>query len=489
MKTGLRKVVASKAKNLRAQAQPKVVDEVPAGAPQGQPSGQAPKPPAGGGGGPSAFPSAPAPGDKEKEEEKPEEGKDVEKLEESIEKLSDGQESMVKAIEDMKKIVEKALLGKTDSEEGFEDLKEEDKKEEEEAFSAEEFGVDPESLIVSKEEKMAKSLREARKERLQKQAAAAEGPSDTLSEELGEDKAKKKTFKPSAPAPTITKVKKSEVPEMLKLANLVMELNEDSSKWVVLQAAEEGPETPLYEIEMTEENKENFATEEFAEKIFKEMENAGVEKTLAKLNAKKIEAQDVTVTVPVPEATSTEPAEAGSAPEQAEEEKTQEKPDDYKRRFARAFRLSLSAMNKNLTDTNPLKFSLFAALDNFGLDASDLKNAIEAAFSMGAAPHFEEALAQTEKYLEMSDEGFVEAESTIGELETKIPELAPTAEPKNELSEKAIAARVRAKKASLLLSTQSDSDPSDKAQRLFEALPKPKLAHIRNLVEENDLGR
>ena len=134
-------------------------------------------------------------------------------------------------------------------------------------------------------------------------------------------------------------------------------------------------------------------------------------------------------------------------------------------------------MDKNLVQ-NPLKGAFYEALTDVGLDEKTAMNVIESAFINGAVDHIETALAQTDKYLEMSDEALVETEATIGDLRTKLPEFEGAEEIAPVLSNKAELMRKRAAKASIPLSTESASDPTDRVVALFDALPKPKLAGI-----------
>lgn len=446
----LRKKVASKARKIiKAQEEkeapvPKITDEGPTGL--GEPKAK-----------PPAVPAEPDVGKEDVEEEVKEELKKEKKEEATLDTIKDVLETIVEALEDQKKVLEKSLLGKTEEEEDFDEFKEKEDLEGEEEFTPEEFGINPEELIVSREEKMtAAKRRQKRKARLYKHAKKAR----TLSEEFEEDKAKKKTFKPSAPAPSITKVKSDETPTMFKLAELALELNDSKDKWTVLKASEEG-ETPIYEINKKEE--ENFATEDFANKIFENMKENGVEATLKSYGAEEFKGIERKKEV---------------EPIQDEEEK--KTIGDYKRQFNRAFRLAISAMDKNLIQ-NPLKGAFYDMLTDVGLDDKTAKNVIEAAFAKGAIDHIETALAQTDKYLDMSDEALVETESTIGDLRTKAPEFEGgegVEEDTPEFSSRAEAMRKRAAKASLPISTESASDPTDRVAILFDALPKPKLSGI-----------
>jgi len=181
-----------------------------------------------------------------------------------------------------------------------------------------------------------------------------------------------------------------------------------------------------------------------------------------------------------------EEAPAEEAPEEVApaEESTDDEPTeataslaDVQRRFIRAFRLALSAQQKNLTD-NPLKAAWYETLA--GLDIPNAEKVIEATFARAAAEHFEVALLKTAEFLGMSDEAFVEMESQIGELNTQPPKTA-SEEEADERHQKSAALRARAHNASLPLSTASDADPTNFASQIESALPKPKLHGVSRL--------
>lgn len=148
---------------------------------------------------------------------------------------------------------------------------------------------------------------------------------------------------------------------------------------------------------------------------------------------------------------------------------------DYKRRFVRAFRLALSAQQKNLAD-NPLKASWYETLVEFNVP--DPEKVIEATFARAAAEHFEVALAKTAEYLGMGDESFVELEAQIGELGTMPPVVTASAEldRNEELKIRANALRARAHRASLPIT--SATAVQEHAERLSDVLPKPQLHGI-----------
>ncbi len=448
----LRKKVATKARKvIRAQEDksapiPKITDEGPTGV--GEPKEK-----------PPVAPVEPGVDKGEVEEEVKKEIKEEKEEEATLDTIKDVLETIVEALEDQKHVLEKSLLGETEEEEDFKKFKDDEDLNSEEDFTPEEFGINPEELITSREENMtANKRRKARKTRLYKSAKKAR----TLSDEFEEEKAKKKTFKPSAPAPSITKVKSDETPGMFKLAQLALELNDAKNKWTVLLTADDGSEKPIYEINKT--NEENFDTEDFGNKIFENMKEDGVEPTLEAYGAEEI--SDIKKNEVLP----------------TEDEEEKKSINDYKRQFNRAFRLAISAMDKNLVQ-NPLKGAFYNVLTDMDIDVVTAKNIIEAAFSKGAIDHIETALAETDKYLEMSDEALIETESAIGDLRIKNVDVEQdfAQEEVNTFSSKATEMRKRASKASIPISTDSVSDPTDQTQILFDVLPKPKLAGISKL--------
>lgn len=514
----LREVVAKKASRVIAQV---AAPAVPAPATPGVPAVPAPKPPA-------AAPAAPAPGipgvkpkDQEAEAEaesdvKREKKKELklEDIGEKLDKLSDTMNTLADALSDQKKMIEKSLdIEDPEHQDALKSLQDEDKdKLNDSKYSAEEFGVDPEKLVVSKKENgmSVKNLRNERKARLYskvpkqevKEAAKEElKPSETIREQFQEDKMKKKTFSPEAPKPEITKVKPSEVPEMYKIA---MELNADGTQWTVLRAAEEGKEEPIYTIDKNDDPK--FAEEEFANKIFEDAKVSGLEAALTKVNAKVFKAELMPPEKPGnPDKKVDEKKEKFEKKDEKKDEKDEKKhlfekkdekpglhldkkdevkkdeapakpsfsPGDFKRRFSRAFRLALSAMQKNLL-RNPLKGALYDTLvSQMNFDPSEATNVIEASFAKAAAEHFEVALTKAEDYMEMNDEAFVEAESTIGELDSKVPAVTASVQHRGDK-----ALMERAANNSLPFSTATEEDLTDKLSILSSVLPKPKL--LRN---------
>lgn len=400
------------------------------------------------------VPALPGDGGEGVEEENLEEGAEekkeveLEDVAESLDEVKDSLADVVEALEDQKDILEGVVTDTT--KENFDDFKDDTEEIEEEDLSPEEFGLDVDELILSKKESGMKSLREARKDRLAR----------TMKDEFDEPASTKKKFDPINPTAPITTVKKSEIPDMLKVA---LVLNDAKNAWTVVDASQN--DKPLYTIACDEKT----ATEAFAKQVILDLNKLGMTPALKKYKATAVET-----------ALTEKKAEEKVAEEKvAEEKKVDEKTaktamSEYKRRFDRAFRLALTAMHKNLTKSNPLKASMFEALEAYGIKEQDASRLIEAAFAIGAVPHFETALSETDKYLDMSDEAFVETESAIGDMVVKPVDIDNTP----AISEKAKALQMRAAKASVPVTTASASDPTDRMSQLDGVLPRPKLAGI-----------
>jgi len=367
----------------------------------------------------------------ELEEEESEEKKEKEgSVEERLEKVEETLEVIVDALSDQKQILEQVIMGETPKD--LEEYKEE-KEDTEKEKTSDDFGL---------EETAMSNLRAKRKARL---AKAKVRKARTLRDEFKE---KSKTYKPFSPPVEITKMKKDIVPSMFKLADLSFKYQKNPPSWQVL----DGQDKPVYVIYNTAGmDPKKFASKNFAVGLIKRMKQDGVHPVLAELDAKRIGDTDKTDDTVYKQALT-----------------------DMKRRFLRAFRLALTAMNKNLVKPNPLKAALFQTLDDLGID--EPQKIVEYAFSKAHNAHFETAIAQAEKYMEMSDEAFVEAENMIDAAETPVPTTAP--EVKSGIEAEAM--RKRASANSLVLSTQTDKSVDDSlAARLRSALPVPKLWSVK----------
>lgn len=524
----LRSRVAKKAANFvrTAQQAPAPVPPPPPGAgappPPGAPKPGGPVTPGAPGGAPMppAAPPAPGPRDmaeqnvqKKIEDEKRQE-QQVTKLQETVDKSTQTLETLVDAVVQLKQVVEKGVLGEPDMEDKFEELREEKKEEKDRKKSPEEFGLDEKNLIVSKEERMATEakgdLRQARKERLASELKYHGEGYDPKGLEFEEGGQENKKYEQKVPAPVITKVKKDEIPDLFK--TVAMDLSDDESKWTVVNKT---TEEALYVIPRTEANAEGFETEAFAKAVIADMRKLGLEDAMKKHEAMPMPLLDKVLDKKEgpgpgvkdgPKSDITEKLKLKKdddakglpplkllkkeGPEKGEKE---DKPKDlppmmgndqmeannFQRRFMRAFRLALSEQQKNLID-NPMKAAWYQILTS--LNVAEPARVIEAAFSRSALDQFEVAIARTEEYLKMNDESFISMEAAIGDLKTTAPDESDVDAPLPAAASKAL--RERAKRASLVLSTASEADATDRSSAIASALPTPKLAGISRLAKQ-----
>lgn len=452
--------------------------------------------------------------------QKKEQEQKIKDLDDKVDGISDQMEGLTKSINKLVNIMQKDTGAPTDFENKFEELKE---KEEDGEMSSNEFGVTTnERLITSKEgqEMSVEKLRKARKDRLQAKEL-----------EFHEKNPPNKKYKQQVPPPQMGKIKSE--PEdwgqyRLKAADMAMDLNASGNEWSVVN---KHTDQVFYVIRPTEDTQERFASEDFAHEVIADVRELGVEKAMEKWSAlpfedmkkekeekkddekpkimKKLldkkkeekkpmlpkkddesmdeEACGMKATAdeeePVAEEeVAEEPAEEAApieepAPVEEPQVQASENRNDFRRRFTRAFRLALSAQQKNIIE-NPLKAAFFDILDSMNIENAE--NLIEAAFSRAASEHFEVAMAKTAEYLEMGDESFVELENQIGELSTR-PPATEEEYVDSERKEHAAAMRARASRMSLPLVSDSDHAPADKFESLKLALPKPKLHGLKNL--------
>lgn len=517
--SGVRKKVATKTKGFIRKAQqapapapqggpamPKVNDPgAPAGgAPGGAPP--APKPPAGGpGGGAPAAPPAPKDPAADVDHMKREEAK-MEKLTESVDKLEDKLDTLADALIEMKD----ALLGDSKKDK-FDEIKEED--DDVDDVSSDEFGIDKDNLVLSnkKEAEMptAEELRAARKQRLAKGKKKAE----ELTFEM--DEAPNKKYKQQVPSPTITKLKKA--PEdwgQYRMSAMSLDLNASGDTWSLVNM-ETGE--VYYTIASNEDTAENFATEEFAQAIIKDMHELGVDAAMGKHAAlpfekedkpcdgpdklrmkkrdkkpmpfrkekkeEKEEKEDVDDAddMPVKMGAAEDPVEQAVGEEPEVEEADVEESEgitasDYHRRFMRAFRLALTAQGKNLIE-NPLKAAIYHVLAELNVDNPGAW--VESIYAQAADDHFEVALSKTDEYLELSDEALIETESMVGDMGVSEPvaEDDDDADSLRPVGRKAEELKRRARASSMPFSSAT-THQTDRFSEINSALPTPKLAGI-----------
>ena len=480
-----------------------------------------PMPPAAPGGKPP-VPGAPLP-PKSKDEIEQEVERDIRQKKEQEQKLkdlddkvtgiSDQMEGLTKSINKMVNIMQKDTGEPTDFENKFEELKEQD---EDGEMSSNEFGVTTnERLITSKEgQKMSvEKLRKARQARLQ----AAEL-------EFHEKNPPNKKYKQQVPPPQMGKIKSE--PEdwgqyRLNAADMAMDLNASGDEWAVVN---KHTDQVFYVLQPTAATAERFGSEAFAKEVIADVRELGIAKAMEKWSAlpfedMKKDKEDGDCGKPnlmkklldkkeekkpmlpkkdlMPKKDDDEGMEEDACGHSAtaDEEETEvvaapvavapvdaevtasENPNDFRRRFARAFRLALSAQQKNVVE-NPLKAAWFEMLSE--LDIENPEKIIEATFTRAAAEHFEVAMAKTAEYLAMGDESFVELENQIGELHTR-PPMTEDTYVTNERHEHASSLRARASRSSLPVVTASDHAPADKFESLQIALPKPRLHGLTKL--------
>lgn len=530
----LRSKVAKKTANFMRVAQQPPAPPLPDAAPGGAaPAPRAPARPAPAPGVPGAPPplAAPLPPpspvdklDKQVEQNKMQEVK-LDKVEQAVTKNNEQMESLVDAIVDMKQVMETTLLGEPGMDDKLRKLKE---KQKENQQTSDEFGLDKDNLIVSKEEgNMATAAIELRQARKQRLASDLKHRPEKYSPEglkFEDAEPENKKYKQDVPAPQITKVKKDETPDLFRIA---LDLSDDESKWSVV---DKQTEQVLFEISKTEENAEGFNTEAFARAVIADMKALGIKSALQKHGAvpmlPMLDKDDLKDGPgpkglglgpkgpggPLPDKKLDGPKDLDKKPglgikpdkdklldlkivkkdlpmkddlkDELKKEESSEQPidlvspqakqaeQDIRRRFMRAFRLALSAQQKNLID-NPLKAAWFTTLSSMGVENPQL--VIESTFTNAALDQFEVALQKADEYLNMNDEAFIETESTIGDFRTSVPEVEPVV-PATRQS--ALAMQERAKRASMVVSTASDSESTDRSAAIAQALPMPKLAGI-----------
>ena len=393
--------------------------------------------------------------DAEELEEIEDEGDDndtLESIEEAVEELGETLETVVDALEDQKEVLETTLLDGEVMENKFDDFKDEELEDMEEEFSEEEFGISTEGCDEEEDIKMKSGNLRSRREARLKTAQ-----SKTLSDEFNKPASDKKKYNPIQDTPKITTVKKDEIPEMYKLAELSFERKDDNSAWMVLNAKDEA----VFVIPRGNIDGKVFSNDKFANKIIKEMDKHGVLRVLKAYKAKRIVKAKTKAKV------DTKTAKAMT--------------NDIRRRFIRAVRLSLTAMNKNLIKNNPLKGALFEMLTDVGV--ADPMRVIEATFARAGTEHFEVAIAQAEKFMDMTDEAFVEYESQVGESSVNMPPVGGA--PKLASLSRAAELSRRAADNSLVFSTSSEFDvDTERAEAIGKALPKPKLYHAIRAAQE-----
>lgn len=402
-----------------------------------------------------------APPEEEAEgEEKPEE-EAPESVEERLDELEENQEVLTEGLEEQKDVIEEILEVEEGEGHTFEDFLEKEDEENEDEISNEEMGLDEEFLTASDGEKKegAMSLRDQRKARLSTKQAAEK--TETLADQWNLEEAKKERSGPIQPEVTQGKVPEHKMPDMFKVGDLSLEQTDDKKSWIVLDKNDK----PLCAIKQGTIKAEEFTSPEFAKTVILDMQKLGVLPALKKYKAVKLAKKEDKAATKKVASDNTAAINAANG--------------NYRRRFVRALRLALTAMNKNLVKPIPLKAELLEILSN--LNVPQANEIIEMAFEKAGIKHFEAALANAEKYMAMEDSAFIELEASINDIETAD---VPLRVDEEELHEHAADLRRRARDNSLPFDTRSEEDPNDRMAVLNRTLPKPRMWNSKDLFTQ-----
>jgi len=430
-------------------------------------------------------------------------------VEDRVEKLEETMDIVVDGLEQHKEVIEELLLDEdSDSgSDGFEEFLEEKDEEDEEEVTEDEFGLEEEARMnktnLARYRKIRSELRSKRnlrkssgnrrqtprnpklaraqiKARLRRKLMArraamkkAKGE-EYLRDQWMVKKMKDKSFKPMEQKPTMGKPVNDKTPDLFAVANLTMEYKKGS--WQVLDANERA----FCTIPRGEFSADEYKSPKFAHLVIKTMNKLGLKAALRKFKARKLSKKAATPKKAVfgRELSTKSDAKKLNIPIEASASvASKHDAADYGRRFRRALKLALTAMNKNLVGDNPLKGALFELMGEMGID--DPAPIIESAFAQAADEHFETALQHTQRYMDMSDEAFVEAESMILDSSVAVPSAH------KQTSDEARQLRQRAAQSSMPFSTTSESEPEvDEWARIQAAAPRPKLAQL-NVFQSN----
>ncbi|MFA5132624.1 MAG: hypothetical protein WC444_04880 [Candidatus Paceibacterota bacterium] len=401
----------------------------------------------------------PAEGEEATEEEEAEEPEEK-TVEEKVDDLTDKVDSLADAVNQLLGLEEKEHeLEETEQgvEDDFSEYVEMVDDENAEELSEEEFGMSPDQFVTSsdKGKERGMTLRQKRLARMK-----IYKKSTTLADEFALDKSlKNKKDLTGTPVVNYTDklVKVPPTPDMLKVAELSLESDDANTKWTVMDKRGRA----LYTIARGTINPKEFSDAEFARGVIRDMHKMGVKEALKKYGAKPWEDEE-------------DKKDEDKKDEKEAKASLKQIASDYHRKFARAMRLVIAAMNKNMIRPIPLKGALIEIMAKMGVEQPI--TIIEAAFKSAADKHFEVALANAEKLMDMSDEAFVEYEALVHG-----GDVAPVASPEQEaeivatanLSEKALDLRRQAAKGSVDVSSASEEDVDSFDQRLAAVVPKP----------------
>lgn len=368
----------------------------------------------------------------------------------------------------------------SEEESPIDDYKEEKEDELDEEVTPDEFGMDIDQALATKEtdkeatkEEDDKEDKEDKKEEMKEEkasvTAASDKMSETLSDEFNKDQSDKNQYKQNVVTPQITKVKEDEIPEMFKLSNVVLEF--EGTNCNLKDANDES--VSLYTMDIGSENDPE--REQFATDFIYTAKKNGINEALKKFNAKKVDSLKEKDPKKIKEITKLNdeiPADTLFDVKKIAE-------NEYKLRHKRAQKLVWTAMNKNLLlEGNPLKEALLEKLSSCNMDEKQALEAIEIAFASAADNYFSIQTSKIDEYLSMTDESFLQWENVVTGSNIRIPEIEVDASSlMNEHKtpkQKAKDTRKRAAKGSLPISTQSSSSAEeDYRNKLLDAMPKP----------------
>jgi hypothetical protein len=395
-------------------------------------------------------------------EEPPEEDEPT-SLEERVDELEENQEVLTEGLEEQKEVIENIMEVEEGEGHTFEDFLDETDEDATDEISTEELGLGGEDFLTAAEEG-SMSLRDQRKARLMGKNAAEK--TETVADQWNLEKDRKKRSGPIQPETPQGKVPEHKMPDIFKVGDLSLELTDDKKAWLVLDKNDK----PLCTIKQGSEKPETFASPEFAKAVILDMHKMGIRQALKKHKAEKLPAKVADTTE--------KPVEKTAAA--TDQTAINAANGDYKRRFVRALRLALTAMNKNLAKPIPLKAAFMDILTS--LNISQPEKIIEAAFAKAGIKHFETALAHTEKYMGMKDEAFIELEANINDVETAEVVAAQDDDVEEAIHEHAADLRRRARSNSMPFSSSSEEDLTDRMAALDRVLPKPKLISLKGVT-------
>jgi len=256
------------------------------------------------------------------------------------------------------------------------------------------------------------ALREARQKRL----ANAQKPTETIAPKPVETKATTEA-KPGVPA------KETQKPEQVReltarvadpgkiseKSNISLagpyESNTDNPHWVVFADGEPLAKIALADQDNSEKIRKIFATDEYARSFIDTAKKVPITNLLVHTKARPYIAS-----VKATEAFAAIDAKYKEDAKQEFQRRASLYRDDLRTMVA----LVVEAQRKNFLTNNPLKNAFFKQLKSAGiLDPTPL---IEAAFVEASVPHFEEVIAQAQKWMDYTPESLADIKQSITEM-------------------------------------------------------------------------